>query len=1002
MYRQLILLLCLSSVLNVAMAQEKPKVTQNDLMYPSADVAKPFIDMDGKGFMIKGKHTFLKSGTIHYPRVPSALWEDRLMRIKRAGFDAVESYAFWNYHEPQENAWDFTGEKDFEGFLGTAQKLGLYAIVRVGPYVCAEWDFGGYPVWLKFKPPFLTRTSDEGYLKLNDHWYDKILPIVAKHQINRGGNVLMVQLENEHPNGWGVVNDDPYFSHLKQQAIKYHIEVPYFFSGLHHGGPPAVGDINTTTRTNPWFTTEFWAGWFDAYRTLSDKRIRNIDQTTWSIQAHAAGGYNFYMIHGGTNFETWNDASTAASYDYGTAIGQTGDLRLMYYRMKRANQLAQSFPNIIGNAVDAGSSLKNMVSGEGIEVLGAPQSADGTILYIRNKTQNEAVAKFTGGETLRIPCYTTYPIPVDAKVSDHIKIKTSSLPILAVAHHTNIATAIIYGEPGQTGKVSLSLKPDAKLINASKAFKSVIKKGSVELLVTIPKNGVEELNIGQAGESLRLLAINHDLSLYTWLIGEPNEQNVVFGPAYVKELNKSEDGKISVIVERPYGTSSPQRIAVYGAKNKSWNLAVKENLKLDDAPAPVLGKWQMAPAAEAMTSFDDSKWMSSVKPLEMGADGDISAFAWYRTVFNAPAAGTGELKFKFSDDADVYVNGHLAKNINGVFSAAFVAGKNTIAVFVSHSGRDKQYDYLGTLNDRSSKGILGDVNLAINGGSTLLNNWKMHGGASSVKPENASWQNVDNGLGLPGFFQAKFNTARPGTLGAYPILRATFAGLSRGTMWINGHNLGRYPEKIRVNSLYIPECWLKSGENTLVIFDETGAQPSQVKLMVEKEASRELIKAEGAISEHVPIVVPQENPVREISGQNRDNLAFRKSVTAVASSPGSDPRAITDGNSDTQWAALNDERNSSFIIDFEKPEVIKVAEIYWGQEAKKYKYTLEGSNDHQSWIKMGDQSTAVPSSPDSPSELSRLNLPGNKYRYIKVTINSGRSMKVVEFKAYAK
>src|ERR1700761_4051396 len=113
-------------------AQVKPQRTQNDLMYPAAEAAKPFIDYDGKGFIINGKHTFLTSGTIHYPRVPSALWADRLLRMKRAGFDAVETYTFWNYHEQQENVFDFTGEKDFEGFLNTAQKIGLDATVRVG------------------------------------------------------------------------------------------------------------------------------------------------------------------------------------------------------------------------------------------------------------------------------------------------------------------------------------------------------------------------------------------------------------------------------------------------------------------------------------------------------------------------------------------------------------------------------------------------------------------------------------------------------------------------------------------------------------------------------------------------------------------------------------------------------------------------------------------------------------------------------------------------------
>ncbi|HEX3624825.1 MAG TPA: beta-galactosidase, partial [Verrucomicrobiae bacterium] len=188
-----------------ASAQEKPKKVENDLMYPLADTVKPYIDFDGAGFSMNGQRTFFSSGSIHYSRVPHELWADRLLRLKQASFAGVETYAFWNFHEMQENQFDFSGDKDFEKFLETAQQMGLYAMVRVGPYVCAEWDSGGYPVWLKFKPPFKVRGVNPGWLGWNDHWYEKILPMVAKHEIDHGGNVVLVQLENEHPLGWGVV-----------------------------------------------------------------------------------------------------------------------------------------------------------------------------------------------------------------------------------------------------------------------------------------------------------------------------------------------------------------------------------------------------------------------------------------------------------------------------------------------------------------------------------------------------------------------------------------------------------------------------------------------------------------------------------------------------------------------------------------------------------------------------------------------------------------------------
>ena len=329
-------------LLSLSISAPPKKDVRNDLMYPPAPVAEKAIKIDGQGFVINGRRTYVASGSIHYARVPHELWRDRLLRLKRAGFNTVETYAFWNFHEPRENQWDFSGDKDIGAFLDTAKELGLYAIVRVGPYVCAEWDSGGYPVWLKFKPPMKVRSDDPEYLKWNDHWYDKILPIVAAHQIHRGGSVIMVQLENEHPKGWGRVDGKPYFDHLRKKAESLGIEVPYFFSGLNHGHGPSPGSV--AGRTTPWLSTEFWPGWFDKYRDIGEKRFHEVERDNWKILAHGGAGHNFYMLHGGSNFETWNDNSGAASYDYGAAIGQCGDLRPIYYRMKRANLFAQLLP----------------------------------------------------------------------------------------------------------------------------------------------------------------------------------------------------------------------------------------------------------------------------------------------------------------------------------------------------------------------------------------------------------------------------------------------------------------------------------------------------------------------------------------------------------------------------------------------------------------------------------------------------------------------------------
>ncbi len=145
----------------------------------------------------------------------------------------------------------------------------------------------------------------------------------------------------------------------------------------------------------------------------------------------------------------------------------------------------------------------------------------------------------------------------------------------------------------------------------------------------------------------------------------------------------------------------------------------------------------------------------------------------------------------------------------------------------------------------------------MDGKKTALTGWAMRGGVESELNAIKKWKRLDDTKSVPAFYQTTFKAMSPGKLGEHPILRANYQGLSRGTMWINGHNLGRYPEKIKIDSLYVPECWLKAGENALTVFDETGASPAQVALMVETAASREVIRADKPVDPITTIATPK-------------------------------------------------------------------------------------------------------------------------------------------------
>ncbi|KAM4658199.1 beta-galactosidase isoform 3-T3 [Amazona ochrocephala] len=156
------------------------------------------IDYDCNCFVKDGRPFRYISGSIHYSRVPQYYWKDRLLKMKMAGLDAIQTYVPWNYHEPQLGVYDFSGDKDLEYFLQLANDTGLLVILRAGPYICAEWDMGGLPAWLLEKKSIVLRSSDSDYLAAVEKWMGVLLPKMRPHLYQNGGPIIMVQVENEY------------------------------------------------------------------------------------------------------------------------------------------------------------------------------------------------------------------------------------------------------------------------------------------------------------------------------------------------------------------------------------------------------------------------------------------------------------------------------------------------------------------------------------------------------------------------------------------------------------------------------------------------------------------------------------------------------------------------------------------------------------------------------------------------------------------------------------
>ena len=972
----------------------------DDNIFPPSDAAKSFVNFDGKGFVINNQRTFLVSGSLHYPRVPRALWRDRLLRMKRGGFNCVQTYVFWNYHEPKEGEFDFSGEKDLDAFLKLVHEMGMYAVVRPGPYVCAEWDSGGYPVWLKFKPNVKVRQDNAEFEKYVDRYLDKVLPIIAANQINKGGAVIMVQLENEHPQGWGTALPNDYFKHLREKAIAGGIEVPYFFSGLHHGSDPAGKEPwDSKNRTSPWYTTEFWPGWYNLYGPLDAKNLRRFDRGTWKILAYGGNGYNYYMLHGGTNFDSWNNQEDASSYDYGAAIGQAGDLRPIYYRFKRAAWFARSFQEILENSENATEDYKNAATNPKIRVT-ARKSPAGTLIFLDNNTDEaqETKIKIDGVEHLVPPLAAgeIAPIVKDFQITPDVKIELCTLRTFGFAKQGDTTTLVLYGPDGSSGELQ-TVGGKQPLGGFDLGISGLpAEPGHLRLQLDMAEqNGISirggGLYSAKTGEdALTFLWMPLEIVDRTWFVEDDSKNYLVTGPRFLGDFTETKR-----IIERspepdPFliatgfggGGGINETHSFFDPISKK-NKVVGNNLKMDlpeglpnadksiPLTAPTLSNWQMRPSPEIAANYDDANWLQSEMPLPMGADGDYGAEAWYRTNLKAGAAGEYNLRFSGARDwLGAWINGRRVEVTGKTARTAKVtlkAGDNALAVLTSHSGRDKLFGYLGSLEKIDSKGLTGAVTLTqgdepqakgaplewrwkatgfddaalsvpvmdfstwpvaeagqdifknkagtawyranlpdiagprflhfesvddkatiyLNGkklmqhegwdeafdvpldpawheggpnavavfvenkdgvggiGATSLYSgvadknailgWKMRGGAGDFTGNN--WQNIAE-TNAPAFFKATFDAKAPGESGPHPIWRVTTTNLSRGFVWLNGHNLGRYPEKVPVNGIYLPECWINDGANEIIIFDEEGQMPTNVKIIVETSASR--------------------------------------------------------------------------------------------------------------------------------------------------------------------
>uniref|UniRef100_A0AAR2JLX5 Beta-galactosidase n=1 Tax=Pygocentrus nattereri TaxID=42514 RepID=A0AAR2JLX5_PYGNA len=307
-------------------------------------------------FTLNGAPFRILGGSIHYFRVPRPYWRDRLLKLKACGLNTLTTYVPWNLHEPEKGVYCFSEQLDLEAYIHLAAELGLWVILRPGPYICAELDLGGLPSWLLRDKNMKLRTTYLGFTTAVNSYFDKLIPRVAHLQFKRGGPIIAVQVENEYGS---YAKDEQYLMFVKEALLSRGITELLLTcdnrEGLKCGGLDVITllmhlyvsgcELFVLQPQKPLLVMEYWCGWFDVWgephHVFSAQVLKELLDRGVSI--------NLYMFHGGTSFGFMNGAvdlgsykSQINSYDYDAPLSESGDYTNKYHLLKNLLRSFQS------------------------------------------------------------------------------------------------------------------------------------------------------------------------------------------------------------------------------------------------------------------------------------------------------------------------------------------------------------------------------------------------------------------------------------------------------------------------------------------------------------------------------------------------------------------------------------------------------------------------------------------------------------------------------------
>lgn len=628
------------------------------------------ITYDGQSFIIDSRRVWLVSGAIHYARTPRGLWRQRIRAAKEAGLNCIETYVFWNAHERSPGKFNFEGDLDLRAFVEMVGDEGMYCILRPGPYICAEWEFGGLPAWLhriegiKFRednPPFLEACARYiGAVMKQVRDLQVTTPIEGPAPATTAGNVpgqaaggftgggngpiVMIQAENE----WMCHNEEQAQTYLREM-VRYlrenGCEVP--INNCNNLWQRMEGTIDTWNGSQrlaadlrqlavvqpnaPRLVTEYWPGWFDQWGGKHADTVSAQLNLYRLAQILASGAqYNLFMFHGGTNFGFWGGRTTTTpacymttSYDYDAPLSEAGGRGDKYLTTKRISTFASQFSNVFAHLdpKQHASVIAPDESDHPLSVVHLTGSQGDIVFLLRSENDKRDSAN------ILLPNGLTLPVPLNQDRATWLLLD-ANLAGVGQLNYTNLCPwallqkqmLVLFGPAGAEGIVSID---------------------DVPLHVKVPKN---RKPLVEQHENLTLVVLNHEQIDAAY----PCKHGLAIGASALNEQGEPEPAR---------GWSEMHTISLEGA------VTTRKITQPRKPTAPRLTTWERAGVDEYLDGSSDA-FEKIDGPTSLEALHCDYGYGWYRLGIGAAKSGK-MLAPRAEDRLHLYHDGKLLTIMGG-------------------------------------------------------------------------------------------------------------------------------------------------------------------------------------------------------------------------------------------------------------------------------------------------------------------------------------------------